>query len=73
VIRIPAYVLLVVLEPFVSLALCFLIVASLGTAFIFTVLAHPPHFPLWGTLAFSVACAFSLALYHALIGLLARR
>lgn len=68
-VRVPAYLLLAMLEPLVSLGLTALALLSLFTAILFR-LAHVPHFPFGLMLGFSLACALALALYHAFLAIL---
>lgn len=69
-IRIPVLTLLVMFEPFVNFALSALALLVALTA-IFWKLAGPKPFPFWAALAASLACVLALALYHALIRVLA--
>lgn len=70
-VRIPAYLVLQMLEPFVSIALTALALLALLAALLFR-LEHVAHFPLGLMLGFSGACALALALYHTLLTLLGR-
>lgn len=69
-VRLPALALLKILEPVVC---TFLVAAAfLGTmtALFWKFVAHRPHFPFVGVLAFSVGCFLLASLYQGLIGLL---
>lgn len=69
-IRIPVLTLLVMFEPIVNFTLSALALLVALTA-IFWKLADPKPFPFWTVLAASLACVLALALYHALIRVLA--
>ncbi len=65
-IRLPILALLMMIEPILDFALSALALLIALTA-LFWKLADPkPGFPLWTTLAASLACVLLLALYHAL-------
>ena len=68
-IRVPAFLLLVVLEPVVSFVLGSLALLGVLTAF-FWKLVGPPHFPFFLVLGVSLGFEFALVLYHALLRLL---
>jgi hypothetical protein len=67
--RLPILMLLVILEPLVTLMLAALALLGLLTTLIFH-LAGPPDFPVWTMLALSLGFAIALIPYHALIRLL---
>lgn len=71
-IRVPALLLLVVLEPVVSFVLCSLALLGVLTAF-FWKFVGPPHFPFFLVLGISLGFEFALVLYHALLRLLGAR
>ncbi|MHB8816306.1 MAG: hypothetical protein ACYDAE_23990 [Steroidobacteraceae bacterium] len=68
-IRIPAFLLLVVLEPVVSFVLCSLALLGVLTAFLWK-FVWPPHFPFFLVLGVSLGFEFALVLYHAVLRLL---
>lgn len=68
-IRVPALLLLVVLEPVVSFVLSSLALLGVLTAF-FWKFVGPPHFPFFLVLGVSLGFEFALVLYHALLRLL---
>jgi len=72
-VRLPVLTLLAIVEPLVQFALsaCALLLAL--TAIFFKLILHRPDFPFWGMLALSVACVWALAIYYALMRLLALR
>jgi len=65
----PAFMVLVVLEPLVTFALAGLALLGLLTT-LFFYLVGPPGFPVWTMLALSLGFAIALLPYHALIRLL---
>jgi hypothetical protein len=67
--RVPALLLLVVLEPVVSFVLSSLTLLGVLTAF-FWKFVGPPHFPFFLVLGVSLGLEFALVLYHALLRLL---
>ena len=71
-IRVPAFLLLSILEPLVSLVLSALALLGVLTAF-FWKLVGPPHFPFFLVLGISLGFEFALVLYHALLRLLGAR
>ena len=71
-IRVPAVLLLVILEPVVSFALSALALLGVLTA-LFWKLVGPPHFPFFLVLGISLGFELALALYHALLRLLGAR
>ena|SRR5579862_7535221 len=71
-VRVPALLLLMILEPFVSLVLSALALLGVLTAF-FWKLVGPPHFPFLLMIGFSLGCQLALVLYHALLRLLGAR
>lgn len=72
VVRLPVLVVLLVLEPFVSLALTAFGFLGIVVALILKFSGDLPHFPFWEMTAFSVGALLLLAGYQALIGLLSR-
>ena len=68
-IRVPALLLLVVLEPVVSFVLSSLALLGVLTAFFWKFIG-PPHFPFSLVLGVSLGFEFALVLYHALLRLL---
>jgi hypothetical protein len=68
-IRVPALLLLVVLEPVISFALTSLALPGVLTAF-FWKLVGPPHFPFLLVLGISLGFELALILYHAALRLL---
>jgi hypothetical protein len=68
-IRVPALLLLLVLEPVVSFVLSSLALLGVLTAF-FWKFVGPPHFPFFLVLGVSLGFEFALVLYHALLRLL---
>jgi hypothetical protein len=71
--RFPALALLVVLEPLASTLLAGAALLCFLMAFFFKLTGADPRFPFWGMLLVSVALAFALLLYEALIILVSRR
>lgn len=71
-IRVPAALLLVILEPVVSFALSALALLGVLTA-LFWKLVGPPHFPFFLVLGISLGFELALVLYHALLRLLGAR
>ncbi|MGH8317591.1 MAG: hypothetical protein ACREUL_06385 [Steroidobacteraceae bacterium] len=71
-IRVPAFLLLSILEPLVSLVLSALALLGMLTAF-FWKFVGPPHFPFFLVLGVSLGFEFALVLYHALLRLLGAR
>lgn len=71
-IRLPALLLLVILEPLVSFVLSAAALLGVLTAF-FWKLVGPPHFPFFLVLGISLGFEFVLVLYHALLRLLGAR
>lgn len=71
-IRVPAFLLLSILEPLVSLVLSALALLGVLTAF-FRKLVGPPHFPFLLVLGVSLGFELALILYHALLRLLSAR
>lgn len=71
-IRVPAFLLLSILEPLVSLVLSALALLGVLTAF-FWKFVGPPHFPFFLVLGVSLGFEFALVLYHALLRLLGAR
>jgi len=67
--RSPVLILLVILEPLITLAFAALAWLGLLTT-LFFYLVGPPDFPRWTILALSLGFAFALVPYHALIRLL---
>lgn len=68
-IRVPAFLLLSILEPLVSLVLSALALLGVLTAF-FWKFVGPPHFPFFLVLGVSLGFEFALVLYYALLRLL---
>lgn len=68
-IRVPAVLLLVILEPVVSFILGALALLGVLTA-LFWKLVGPPHFPFFLVLSISLGFELTLVLYHALLRLL---
>lgn len=68
-IRLPLFLLLVILEPVVNLVLGSLALLGVLTA-LFWKLAGPPHFPLVLVLGISLGFALALTCYRALLRLL---
>jgi hypothetical protein len=67
--RVPALLLLIVLEPLVSFVLSSLALLGVLTA-IFWKFVGPAHFPFFLVLGISLGFEFALVLYHALLRLL---
>lgn len=72
-VRMPALAFLLLLEPFVRLVLFGLGAVSLIAALFFKFFTGVPNFPFIGVLSFSIGCVLGLALYYALIRLLASK
>jgi peptidoglycan/LPS O-acetylase OafA/YrhL len=72
VVRLPVLAVLLVLEPFVSLALTGFGFLGLAVALILKFSGDLPHFPFWWMMAFSVGAILLLMVYHALIGIFSR-
>lgn len=70
-IRLPALVVLIVLEPLVSFILRSLALVGLLTTFFFYLLGVP-HFPVWTMLALSIGFGLAQVLYQGAVGLLSR-
>lgn len=70
-IRLPAYLLLAILEPIVSFVLGSLALLGVLTAF-FWKLVGPPHFPFLLVLGVSLGFELVLVLYHKLLDFLSR-
>lgn len=68
-VRLPALLVLVILEPIVAFACSTLALLGVLTTFFFAVL-HVPHFPAGTMLALSVGFALVLVLYEGLIRVL---
>lgn len=68
-VRVPAVLLLVILEPVVSFVLSALALLGVLTA-LFWKLLGPPHFPFFLVLSISLGFELALALYRALLRLL---
>jgi hypothetical protein len=68
-IRVPAVLLLVILEPVVTFVLSALALLGVLTA-LFWKLVGPPHFPFFLVLGISLGFELALVLYHALLRLL---
>jgi hypothetical protein len=71
-VRLPALLLLVILEPVVSFVLSAAALLGVLTAF-FWKLVGPPHFPFFLVLGISLGVEFALVLYHALLRVLGGR
>lgn len=71
-VRLPALLLLVILEPVVSFVLSAAALLGVLTAF-FWKLVGPPHFPFFLVLGISLGFECALVLYHALLRLLGAR
>ena|SRR5579862_2182375 len=71
-VRLPALLLLVVLEPIVSFVLSAAALLGVLTAF-FWKLVGPPHFPFLLVLGISLGFESALVLYHALLRVLGGR
>ena len=67
--RVPAVLLLVILEPVVSFVLSVLALLGVLTA-LFWKLVGPPHFPFFLVLGISLGFELALVLYHTLLRLL---
>ncbi len=67
--RVPALLLLVVLEPVVSFVLGPLALLGVLTALFWKILG-PPHFPFFLVLGISLGFEFALVLYHGLLRVL---
>jgi hypothetical protein len=67
--RLPAFTLLVILEPVIRLLLGALALLGVMTALVLK-LASAPHFPFLGMLAMSIASGLLLAGYHVLLRVL---
>ena len=65
-IRLPALALMVVMEPVVCGVLSAISTVTLLVALFFGLIVKPPHFPMWGMLAFSLGSAGLLVPYYAL-------
>jgi len=68
-VRVPALLLLVILEPVVSFVLSALALLGVLTAF-FWKLVGPPHFPFFLVIGISLGFELALVLYYALLRLL---
>lgn len=71
-VRVPAVLLLVILEPVVSFVLSALALLGVLTA-LFWKLVGPPHFPFFLVLGISLGFELALVLYHSLLRLLGAR
>lgn len=71
-IRLPVLAVLLVLEPFVSLALTAFGTVGILTAFFFKFAVDLPRFPFWQVMGISVGAIFVQMAYHALISICAR-
>lgn len=65
--RATLFALLRIFQPFVSFALSAIAVLGVLTAITMEASATAETFPFWGMMAFSLASAMLLALYHALL------
>jgi hypothetical protein len=72
-VRLPTLAVLVLLEPFVSVALSALTVLGIFFALFFRFLVRLPHFPFWTMLGISVGCATLLLVYYGIIRILTNR
>ena len=71
-VRIPAFALLVILEPIVRLMLAGSALLLVLTALFYRSIGMP-HFPFWTMLALGIASMLLLALYYALMRVLSAR
>ena len=71
-VRLPAFALLVILEPIIRVVLTAVALLGILMSFFFKFAGASPHFPFWGMLGFSVSCGLLLMLYYAAIRLLSR-
>ena len=71
-VRLPVLAVLLVLEPFISLALTAFGFLGIVVALILKFSGDLPHFPFWLMMAFSIGAILLLMAYHALIGIFSR-
>lgn len=71
-VRIPAFALLVILEPIVRLILAASALLLVLTALFYRAIGMP-HFPFWTMLALGIASMLLLAIYYALMRVLSAR
>lgn len=70
-VRLALITLLVILEPFVTIALMGIATLGVLTCLFYEFLIRAPHFPFWLMLSFSLGSAMLLLLYYALMRVLA--
>lgn len=73
VVRWPALMLLIVLEPLIRTALCGFALLGALTAIIIRYTADRPEFPFWKTIGLSLSCVGFLVLYYVTIRVLSRQ
>jgi len=70
-IRLPVYALLVVLEPFVRVALSLVAILVGIIACFMHFVVHDPHAPFWAMLVVSMGCGLLMVGYRTIVGFFA--